>query len=230
MSDEIRSNDEIELKEPINNEEQLNDIYYNEFLKIQDSEKNICLLGQEKITNRMRGILIDWLVEVSSDFKFKRTTLYLAAEYINRYLDRIKDTQTNVFQLLGISALFIAHKVEEVKLRSSDDFILATSKSYTKNQLFDEEIAICEVLNWNLLYVTPIMFLDCYFERIRDINKFLDNNNEISKNYLRCADLLDYVILDCKYLEYPPSHVVTSILYVFYDEIDYSGILIIYNS
>jgi hypothetical protein len=36
----------------------------------------------------MRGILLNWLTEVSADFNFKRDTYYLAINYIDRYLSK----------------------------------------------------------------------------------------------------------------------------------------------
>ncbi len=40
---------------------------------------------QGDITSHMRAILVDWLVEVSDEYKLSSETLYLAVSYIDRY-------------------------------------------------------------------------------------------------------------------------------------------------
>ena len=41
---------------------------------------------QPDITNSMRAILLDWLVEVGEKYKVQNEILYLAVNYINRFL------------------------------------------------------------------------------------------------------------------------------------------------
>jgi hypothetical protein len=43
------------------------------------------LAGQE-VTSKMRGVLIDWLVEVHQQFHLLAETLYLTVAIIDRYL------------------------------------------------------------------------------------------------------------------------------------------------
>jgi len=37
----------------------------------------------------MRLILINWLMEVSTEFMFKRDTFYCAVNYIDRYMSKV---------------------------------------------------------------------------------------------------------------------------------------------
>ena len=43
---------------------------------------------QTDVTEKMRSILIDWLVEVHLKFKLLPETLYLTVNLIDRYLER----------------------------------------------------------------------------------------------------------------------------------------------
>jgi cyclin-A len=54
-----------------------------------------------------RTVLVDWLVEVTDEFKLKADTLYLAVSYIDRFLTTDSITQDKL-QLLGVTALLIA--------------------------------------------------------------------------------------------------------------------------
>lgn len=44
----------------------------------------------------MRAILIDWMMEVSSEFHLKRETFYLSTYYVDRYLSREVVSKNNL--------------------------------------------------------------------------------------------------------------------------------------
>jgi cyclin A len=55
----------------------------------------------------MRGILVDWLVDVADEFKLMADTLYLAVSYIDRFLT-VSVVSRNKLQLLGVASLLVA--------------------------------------------------------------------------------------------------------------------------
>lgn len=66
---------------------------------------------QLQVTASMRGILVDWLVEVQQNFELHHETLYLAVKLIDRFLDR-KPIEKKNLQLLGATAVLVASKYE----------------------------------------------------------------------------------------------------------------------
>ncbi|KAG6792301.1 hypothetical protein POTOM_001445 [Populus tomentosa] len=62
---------------------------------------------QRDITQSMRGILIDWLVEVSEEYKLVPDTLYLTVYLIDRFLSQ-NYIERQRLQLLGITCMLIA--------------------------------------------------------------------------------------------------------------------------
>lgn len=62
---------------------------------------------QQDITNSMRSILVDWLVEVSEEYKLHRETLLLAVNYIDRFLSQMS-VQRSKLQLVGAASMFLA--------------------------------------------------------------------------------------------------------------------------
>lgn len=62
---------------------------------------------QVDVTANMRGILVDWLVEVAEEYKLVSDTLYLTVSYIDRFLSA-KSINRQKLQLLGVSAMLIA--------------------------------------------------------------------------------------------------------------------------
>jgi cyclin A len=62
---------------------------------------------QKDINANMRGILVDWLVDVVDEFRLLPDTLYLAVSYIDRFLTASVISR-NKLQLLGVASLFVA--------------------------------------------------------------------------------------------------------------------------
>lgn len=62
---------------------------------------------QKDVTANMRGILVDWLVEVAEEYKLLSDTLYLTVSYIDRFLSRNTISRQRL-QLLGVSSMLIA--------------------------------------------------------------------------------------------------------------------------
>ena len=82
----------------------------------------------------MRAILIDWLVEVHLKFKLLQETLFLTINIIDRFLERVTLSKSKL-QLLGVTALFIASKYEEIYPPELKDFIYITDRAYSKEEL-----------------------------------------------------------------------------------------------
>jgi len=61
----------------------------------------------------MRGILVDWLVEVHLKFKLVPETLYLTINLIDRYLEK-NTVMWEKLQLVGVTAMLLASKYEEI--------------------------------------------------------------------------------------------------------------------
>lgn len=64
---------------------------------------------QPDINEKMRAILIDWLVEVHLKFKLYPETLYLTVNLIDRYLEK-EEVLRQHLQLVGVTAMLIASK------------------------------------------------------------------------------------------------------------------------
>lgn len=56
----------------------------------------------------MRFILVDWLVEVVQEYKLSTETLYLAVNYVDRFLSGTAFVKREKLQLVGTAALMIA--------------------------------------------------------------------------------------------------------------------------
>lgn len=83
----------------------------------------------------MRAILVDWLLEVHLKFKLLPETLYLAVNLIDRYLSVSKNIKRAKLQLVGVTALLISTKYEEIYPPTVKDLVYITDNAYQKDEL-----------------------------------------------------------------------------------------------
>lgn len=114
---------------------------------------------QPYITERMRSILIDWIIEVHFQFKLKTESLFLTINLIDRYLERIRVSKENL-QLVGVSAMLIACKYEEIWPPLIKDYIHMCDNAYTKDQIINMELSMLSELDFNVDFVSAYSFLE----------------------------------------------------------------------
>ena len=90
---------------------------------------------QNDINQNMRGILVDWLVEVAEEYKLSSENLYLSANYVDRFLSVVPVLRGKL-QLVGVSCMLIASKYEEIFAPQVEDFVYITDNTYTAEEVF----------------------------------------------------------------------------------------------
>ncbi|PXF46099.1 Cyclin-B2-3 [Gracilariopsis chorda] len=104
---------------------------------------------QADITVRMRAILVDWLVDVHQKFNLKPETLHLTVNIIDRFLE-VTQVVRRKLQLVGVTAMFIASKYEEIFAPMVADFVYISDKAYTKDEILSMEAFILNALNFDV--------------------------------------------------------------------------------
>ena len=187
--------------------EYINTIYYNilneENIGIYPQAKYNYMDDQSEINERMRGILIDWLIEVHFKFGFTDETLYMTVSIIDRYLSSNQITKKNL-QLLGITSLFISCKHEEIDVPKINDFTYITNNAYDKNEVIQMEDDILKFLKFNLLYPSPIKFFE-YLSLHFNFNK---------KMHMMGKYLMESFLLDIKNIKYKSSIIACACCYI----------------
>ena len=162
------------------------------------------MANMENINERMRGILLDWLIDLHLKFKMFPQTLYAMAMIIDSYLSKKGANKENL-QLIGTAAFFIAAKYEETyQVPQIDDLVHFSAKSFTKDQIIKMEADIIEVLDFNLIFETSFKF----FQPLSKICKMEQ------KNFHLAQYVLEMSLLDTKFLEFKPSLMASSAIYL----------------
>ncbi|CAG5116431.1 unnamed protein product [Candidula unifasciata] len=106
------------------------------------------LLDGSDITGKMRAILIDWLCQVHNRFHLLQETMYLTVSIIDRYLQAKPCSRTKL-QLVGVTAMLLASKYEEMYAPEVADFVYITDNAYTKKDVRDMEQDILRTLDFS---------------------------------------------------------------------------------
>merc|ERR1712142_962213 len=105
--------------------------------------------AQVGITDVMRAILVDWLVEVQESFELNHETLYTAVKMTDIYLSK-KQVRKEDLQLVGATACLIACKIDERIPPLVDDFLYVCDDAYSRDQLMKMERKMLAVIGFDL--------------------------------------------------------------------------------
>lgn len=196
--------DSEDIDDPLMVAEYANDIFeYLRDLECNSIPNPQYMAHQDDLEWKTRGILIDWLVEVHTRFGLLPETLFLAVNIVDRFLSA-KVVQLDRLQLVGITAMFIAAKYEEVLSPHIGNFRHIADDGFSEAEILSAERFVLATLNYDLSYPNPMNFLrriskaDNYDIRSRTIGKYL----------------MEISLLDHRLMAYRPSHVAAAAMYL----------------
>ncbi|XP_029431059.1 G2/mitotic-specific cyclin-B2 isoform X1 [Rhinatrema bivittatum] len=153
------------------------------------------------INERMRTILVDWLVQVHSRFLLLQETLYMGIAVLDRFL-QVQPVGRKKLQLAGVTALLIASKYEEMYAPEIGDFVYITDHAYSKDQIKEMEMMILRALNFDLGRPLPLHFL-------RRASKAC---NADVKQHTLAKYLMELTLVDYDMVHFLPSEIAAAAL------------------
>jgi len=155
--------------------------------------------GQADINYKMRGILVDWLVEVHMRYKLRPETLFLAINLIDRFLS-VRTMMRRKLQLLGVVCMFIATKFEEIDPPKVGEFAYITDNTYTRNEILSMECTVLVALHFQIAIPMQTHFKDRLLRA---------NGGDLVHRYLT-EYLLELGLVDIRSIRHPPSLLVAA--------------------
>ena len=203
------------------------DDYSNSIIKslLEDEQINENYLNNHKITERMRTRMVDWMIEVLSNYHCDESTYFESINLMDRYFKQceIKKQilQPAELHLIGVTSMFIASKYQDIyplRLKIVQDKI--AHNKLTCQEIKNKEDEMMRYLNYNIglptmwdfitIFMEEIFYINCNHHQIKNKilleNYFEDELNEddiqlgniINKKYTKnMLNLLKYV---CIYL------------------------------
>ena len=159
--------------------------------------------NQSDINHRMRAILIDWLIDVHLKYKLVPQTMYIAVNLIDKYLEK-NETNRAKLQLVGVTAMFIACKYEEIYPPDLKDFVYITDGAYVKQDVLDMEYKMLKSLEFNITFPTQWSIFEIY-------KKKLDLDD---KTFKLAWFLMELCLIDYKILKFKMSYIAASAILI----------------
>lgn len=185
--------DERDVLEPLAVMEYVEELYAH--LRQQECDTQITstsLEHQPHINERMRAILVDWLVEVHLRFRLVPDTLYLTVYLIDKYLESTTVTRQSL-QLVGVTALLMAAKYEEIYPPEIQDLVYMTDKAYTKEQILEMEQTMLNALEFKLTVPTIYCFLLRYLKAAHADRRIVQLSCFVAERMLQEHSMLKYL-------------------------------------
>ena len=200
----VQDLDQEDLDDPLMVAEYVVEIFeYLKKLEVSTRPNADYMDHQEDLEWKMRGILVDWLIEVHTRFHLLPETLFLAVNIIDRFLSA-KMVQLDRLQLVGVTAMFIASKYEEVLSPHVANFRHVADDGFTEEEILSAERYVLTALNYDLSYPNPMNFL----RRISKADNYDIQTRTLGKY------LMEISLLDHRFMQYLPSHIAAASMYL----------------
>lgn len=151
-----------------------------------------------------RTMLIDFIIDAHSDFKFLPETLYLAINIVDRYISCCADPiYTRAYQVIACSALRIAAKYEEIVPIPPLNAFLDQCGCYYVDPFIQKECRILSAIGWNLGHPTAE-------SRLRQFCCRLGVEDTKTQNVARF--LMEITVFYREFFQYRPSAIAMAAL------------------
>uniref|UniRef100_A0A1D1Y0V4 Cyclin-B2-2 n=1 Tax=Anthurium amnicola TaxID=1678845 RepID=A0A1D1Y0V4_9ARAE len=195
--------DSHDASNPLAVVEYVDDIY--RFYRQAEASSCLCptyMSSQFDINEKMRAILIDWLIEVHYKFDLMDETLFLTVNIIDRFLVH-QTVIRKKLQLVGVTAMLLACKYEEVSVPIVEDLIIICDRAYTRVEILDMERLMVNTLQFNMSVPTPYVFM----------RRFLKAAESDKQLELLSFFMVELCLVEYQMLKFRPSLLAAAAIY-----------------
>ncbi|KAJ5961913.1 hypothetical protein N7501_006854 [Penicillium viridicatum] len=204
LNDAVQDLDTEDLDDPLMAAEYVVEIFeYLKDLEIITLPNPDYIDHQPDLEWKMRGILVDWLIEVHTRFRLLPETLFLAVNIIDRFLSA-EVVALDRLQLVGVTAMFIASKYEEVLSPHVANFSHVADETFSDKEILDAERHVLATLEYNMSFPNPMNFL----RRISKADNYDIQTRTLGKY------LMEISLLDHRFMGFPQSHISAAAMYL----------------
>lgn len=118
------------------------------------------LQDQREVTEKMRAYLVDWLAELHFRFKLWSETLYVTVGIIDRFLAVDLTLKKSELQCLGLTALHIAGKYEEIYPPELKNILKITDEAVPRKEIIEMEFRVLSTLQFSVTFPSMYRFLE----------------------------------------------------------------------
>jgi cyclin-A len=129
-------------------------------------------LHRHQITESLRSRMVDWMVEVLSNFKCEDQTFFLSVALLDRFLTQTaRVVEVSNLHIIGVTSMFIASKFEDIHpLKMKIVFEKIGHQKLTVESIKQLELDILKTLHYKIASPTVLEFLLLYLKQVLNID------------------------------------------------------------
>ncbi|KAL2460557.1 Cyclin-D4-1 [Abeliophyllum distichum] len=156
----------------------------------------------------VRREALDWISKAHAHYSFGALCLCLSMNYFDRFLSvhDLPQDKPWVVQLLAVSCLSLAAKVEETEVPLTVDLQVGEPKFMFQSKTIQRmELFVLSTLNWKMQAYTPCNFIDYFLQKFK--------NDECPPRHLinRSIQVILSTIKGIDFLEFRPSEIAAAV-------------------
>ena len=165
---------------------------------------NGVMKDQQHITHGMYESNVNWIASLHLTRRCIPEVLYLTVSYMNRYLSVVKTLTQKTFRLLTLACFFLADKMESIHIITIYELVRYGDLNYSRSEIVAMDNDVVQKLNFDMSLPTSHTFICRYLK--------------CGGAYRRIVQIVCYinerVLQEAGFLEYLPSMIAASSLYV----------------
>lgn len=161
---------------------------------------------QTEINDKMRAILIDWLIDVHLKFELVPETMYLTVHIIDRFLS-VKQVSRKRLQLVGIAAMHLAVQYKDNTRPEEYAWAHICDKAYSVREIYNmESLMLTTLTDINMAGPSTLELVRRF---VSTLDYFVDTKFAMMSAYITELVLIQYTML-----KYAPTMIAASTVYV----------------
>ena len=218
--------------------------FYNNLLKYEKEKKkinpNYMKIYYPKINWEDRRKIINWIMEITEEFAFKRVTFHDSIYYFdlilsNENFGKEKNLNFDFLKLIAITCLSISAKIEEIQIPKLSEYIQSLeNNSFEVEDIIILEKEIVNLLNWKIIPITINIWLnwyicqwDLFIETVDNIKKqflnffseekilfFKKSDDNSYYNFRKITQIIDLIQLDEKHFFFDDRYLIAASIFL----------------
>lgn len=128
-------------------------------------------LGKHKITAALRARMVDWMIEVLTNFRCDDQTFFIAVSLMDRYFkNAVLRKEVSDLHIVGVTSMFIASKFEDIyPLKMKTVYEKIAHKKLDISRIKELELDILSSISYKIHSPTVLDFLKVYMAEVLGI-------------------------------------------------------------
>ena len=121
-------------------------------------------MARHEVTGPLRARMVDWMIEVLTNFKCDDQTFFLSAALMDRYFKGCKDAkEVKDLHIVGVTSMFVGSKYEDIfplKMKTVHEKIV--HERITIQAIKNQEMDMLQTINYKIHAPTTLDFLKVF--------------------------------------------------------------------